>query len=659
MLTAFPPLKQAGEGLMSSPESAISKEFLQTSGYGAYSAATICGCNTRKYHGLLAAPAMPDSDEMHVLLSSLDEKVLSEDTAWRLSTHRYTGVYYPEGYRYITAFSASPFPSWIYEFGNAVLKKELLFDGQTNTLLIRYTLLDAPAEVTLCLLPMLAFRNVHALTRHNEQVNQQIIPLENGIAVQPYECYSTLYLQLSGPVTFTHTPDWYYHYEYEEEAQRGYDFHEDLYTPGYFELSLLPGQSIIFGAGLEGTDPAGYDTAFNTQVIEKKKPHTMEDHLKNAAAQFIIHKGDTACIKAGYYWFGTWGRDTCISLPGLTLLTDNAPAFIQVLNTLLSGLKDGLLPNTDSGGHIMYNTADASLWLIWALQQYVHYGYESPEEVWHTYHRELTSILQHYSKGTHYDIKMDVDGLLNAGRTGDALTWMDAVVDGGPVTPRNGKAVELNALWYNAICFCLELAYEAGDSSFEEEWGPYPPLIRTSFTHCFWDYEKRYLADHVQDGFKDWSIRPNQLFAVSLYYSPLTAHQQAEVMEKVVSELLTSRGLRTLSTSDPRYHGHYGGNQQVRDIAYHQGTVWPWLLAHFTTACLRVFRDAALPMLEELYAGMEPVLEEGCLHTIPEVFDGDYPHNGGGAVAQAWSVAELIRMKNIIHTYKTKPVPAA
>jgi predicted glycogen debranching enzyme len=299
----------------------------------------------------------------------------------------------------------------------------------------------------------------------------------------------------------------------------------------------------------------------------------------------------------------------------------------------------------------VYNTIDASLWLIWALQEYVHYR-QAAAEVWNNYSTHLTSILHHYKTGTHYGIRMDEDGLITGGQEGYSLTWMDAIVDGVPVTQRMGKPVEINALWYNAVCFCLQLALEADDKAFISEWEHYPRKLSEAFVNCFWDPEKNYLADCVNGTYKDWSVRPNQLFAVSLPYSPLTEEMQAAVMNKIKEELLTPRGLRSLSPADLRYRGHYGGDMPSRDRAYHQGTVWPWLLAHFAEGYLKVYKREALPLLKELYNGMAPALDELCLYSIAEVYEGDEPHKAGGAVAQAWSVAELLRLNDLINQYE-------
>jgi predicted glycogen debranching enzyme len=646
---------QFGSDIMSVPEKAISREFLLTSAQGTYSASTIYGCNMRKYHGLLVAPQPAIDDDDHVLLSSLDEKVISRGTAWRLSTHHYKDTFYPEGYRHIREFNASPTPSWIYEFDGALLKKEILLAETASQLLIRYTLLEAPAAVTLCLMPMLAFRSVHRVQKMSMYTNNHIREVQGGISISMYCHYTPLYLQLSSDGACITAPDWYYDFDYSVEQERGYYPKEDLYTPAYFSIQVSPGQSVIFSASLEESDPATYEALFGKMLKDKAMPQTFREYLRQAARQFIVQTPTGAIIKAGYYWFGSWGRDTCIALPGLTLLNGDDASFLKVTNTLLTGIKDGLLPNIAGNKYRAYNTIDASLWLIWALQQYVHYRHAAVE-VWNNYGAQLKSILHHYKTGTYYGIRMDTDGLITGGQEGYALTWMDAIVDGIPVTQRMGKPVEVNALWYNAICFCLQLALENGDEDFIREWEHYPGKVRDAFIDCFWDDQKGYLADCVNGTNKDWSVRPNQLLAVSLPYSPLVETMQLAVMIKVREELLTSRGLRSLSAADPHYCGHYGGDQPSRDRAYHQGTIWPWLLAHFAEGHLKVYKGAGLPLLKEIYNGMAPALDELCLYSIAEVYEGDHPHKAGGAVAQAWSVAELLRLHDVISQYEKSSI---
>ncbi|WP_143306436.1 amylo-alpha-1,6-glucosidase [Chitinophaga vietnamensis] len=634
---------------MNNLAAATGREYLLTGAQGTYTASTICGCNTRKYHGLFVAPQPQIDGDAHVLLSALDETVISEDGIWELGMHCYPGVYYPQGYQYIREFATQPVLRWKYQAGAVNLDKELLLDHKTDRLLIRYTVTAAPGPFTLRLLPLLAFRNMHTTGKANSCINGDILSMPDGISVRLYDAYLPLYLQLFSNAAFVPSPAWYFNAEYPVERERGYEFQEDLYTPGYFEVGLQAGQSVIFSAGLKAAQTADV-SAFDPQPDLRQAPASLDAYLRRAARQFIVNTNEGTIIKAGYYWFGVWGRDTCISLPGLTLLNGDVKTFQSVVNTLLRGLKDGLLPNAVINGHPTYNTADASLWLIWALQQYAQ-RYHARIAVWKEYGAAMQSILHHYRLGASFGIRMEEDGLIYAGEEGYALTWMDAVVNNRPVTPRAGKAVEINALWYNAVCFCLELATLAGDKYFIANWSEWPEKICLSFLQCFWNPVEQCLFDYVNGAFKDAAVRPNQLLAVSLPYSPLTPYMQQAVTDKVRKDLLTPRGLRTLSPKDDQYHGHFGGDQATRDHAYHQGIVWPWMLAHFAAAYLRVYKYEALPLLQELYKGMAHALDEYCLYSIAEVFDSDAPYKAGGAVAQAWSVAELLRMNDLIHHF--------
>lgn len=628
------------------------REFLLVSDNGTYAASSLCGCNSRKYHGMLVAPQAQLGDDNYVLLSAMDESVSKGDETWQLSTHQYQGTYYPEGFRYLHTFDNNAVPTWTYKLGNMVLTKEWLFLPGDNTLYVKYTLQEADSDVVLQLRPMLAFRNMHSLTHQNNQVNSAVSTIGNGISVQLYPAYTPLYLQTHPHSEFIPAADWYYNIVYKEEQKRGYDYLEDQYTPGYFELKLEAGKSVILAAGVKDANMKCVPLQINSLLNGKKVPVSICDYLRNSAHQFIIKNENRTFIKAGYYWFGSWGRDTCIALPGLTLLTGDVYYFRKIVDALLADIKEGIIPNAGSGDNACYNTADASLWLIWAMQQFVKY-YVTGERIWQMYGSALSAILSHYKDGAQSGIRMQEDGLITACEEKTALTWMDAVINNQPVTPRCGKAVEINALWYNAVSFCLQIAAEAGDKNFTKKWSAYPEKIRDSFVRCFWNSEKKYLADCVNDSYMDWSVRPNQLFAVSLPFSPLTEEQQKAVIDKIKEELLTPRGLRTLSPNDARYCGHYGGDQPTRDTAYHQGTVWPWMLGHFAEGYLRVYKQDGLPLLEEIYEGLAPALAESCLYTIPEVFDGDYPHKAGGAVSQAWSVAEILRFRNLLNNYRS------
>lgn len=616
--------------LMQELNYATTREYLVVARTGAYAASTIAGSNTRKYHGLLVTPQPQLDDADHVLLASMDERVDGNDPV-------------------VAVFAADPVPRWEYRSGASVIVKELLMDETENRVYVRYTLKEGPASVVLQLRPYLAFRNMHTVGKANDQADLTASEVDGGIKTRLYQRYDDLFLQVSGESQFIQHGYWYYDAEYIVEQERGYESHEDLYSPGYFELTLSEGKPVVFSAGLTLKKPdAGI---FQRLLSAQPVADTMKEKLFKAAKQFILQTNDGIVIRAGYYWFGSWGRDTCIALPGLTLLTGNIPAFTSVIDTMQAGLKDGLLSNRGIGEHAVYNTVDASLWFVWSLQYFAEH-YSNRIKVWTTYKEALTNILTYYRQGTLYNIRMDDDGLISAGQEGYSLTWMDAVIGDHHVTPRRGKPVEINALWYNAVCFCVEAARSAGDDTFVKEWEQYPAKIAASFKALFWDKEHGYLADCIQGEEKDWSVRPNQVFAVSLPYTALTAEMQKGVIEKVKAELLTPRGLRTLSPIDARYTANYGGTQLERDHSYHQGTVWPWLLAHFTEGYLKTSGEAAVPFLKKLYEGMAATLEECCFNSVAEVFDGNYPYKAGGAVAQAWSVAELIRMEQLISDFR-------
>lgn len=640
-----------GNVMLGNSDAPDSREVILSSNNGTYAATTLCGYNSRKYHGLFVAPQPQLDDDNYVLLSSLDESVINDGQIWRLSTHCYHNVYYPEGFRHIGTFNNNYHPTWTYRLGNMLLVKEWFFLTMDNTIYIKYTLKEADTPVILQLMPLLAFRNMHTLTHRNNQLNGAVMPVKDGISVQLYPGYTPLYLQTSGNARFVAKADWYYNFSYPEEQEKGYDYQEDLYTPGYFELEIKPYQPVIIGIGVKEADMEKTGLRISQLQKGRERSETICDYLRRSPSPFIINKDKRTIIKAGYYWFGSWGRDTCISLPGLTLLTGEVYYFRKIADTLLRDMKMGIIPNTGYGNNAVYNTADASLWLIWAMQQFSKY-YITGEKLWEIYGPALATIMEYYRLGSLFGIRMEDDGLIYAGEPGYALTWMDAIVDNQPVTPRYGKAVEINALWYNAVCFCLKIAAEAGDKDYVKKWAVYPEKIRNSFVCAFWNDNRNYLADYVNGSYKDWSVRPNQLFAVSLPFSPLTGDQQKAVIDNIKGELLTPRGLRTLSPRDAGYQGHYCGTQSARDMAYHQGTVWPWMLAHFAEGYLRVYKHQGLRLLEEIYYGLTPALKEHCLYSVAEVFDGDFPHKAGGAVAQAWSVAELLRFRNLLNNYK-------
>jgi predicted glycogen debranching enzyme len=632
-------------------EYSLKRELLRSNRAGSYASTTIIGCNTRKYHGLLIIPQPGIDNENHVLLSTLDETVIQHGELFHLGIHNYpNGVYHPKGHKYIRDFTTDPFPRITYRVGGVILAKETIFTADDRAM-VKYTLLEAHSPTRIRLQPFLAFRNLHKLSKENIWVEKKYEAVPGGIRVRMYQGYSDLYMQLSAENEYTHVPDWNRDIMYKEEQERGYEYTEDLYVPGFFEFDIEKGETVYFSAGTKAVSPAGLKRAFTAEQNKRIPRDNFENCLINAAQQFLVKRGTRTEVIAGFPWFGRWGRDTFISLPGLTLVTDDAKTCKAVIDTMLADLNGPLFPNLGSGSRSACNSADAPLWFFWALQHYaLHTG--TIKTIWKEFGEKMKMILEGYREGTEFNIRMDGDGLISAGEYGMALTWMDAVVHGKPVTPRMGKPVEINALWYNAVMFSIEAATQGGDKKFANEWSDIAGKIPASFVSVFWNETKGFLADYVDGDYKDWSVRPNMIFAASLPYSPVSEEIRKIVVSRVKQELLTPRGLRTLSPMSAAYKGNYSGDQSERDQAYHQGTVWPWLLGHFADAYLKLHGKSGLSFIKNLYAGFEPALTEYGIGTIAEIYDGDPPHTPRGAISQAWSVAELLRIGSLIRHYE-------
>jgi predicted glycogen debranching enzyme len=624
----------------------LSREVLRTNRAGSYASSTIINVNTRKYHGLLIVPQPLIDDQNHVLLSTLDETLVANDSEFHLSARMFPGgIVSPKGHKYIRDFQSHPNLGLTYRLGQIVLSKEYIFSKNEDRILIKYKLEDSLEPVTLKISPFLAYRNVNSLSKANTNVDTSYKEVQNGASWQMYQGYSRIYMQFSQNVEYTHTPDWHYNIEYIREMERGYPYIEDLFVPGFFEILMKKGDTLVISVGLEEKNPTTFKRQFSSEIKKRTPRDNFEHCLINAAEEFIIKSNKKTNIIAGYPWFGVWGRDTFITLPGLALTRNDEKSFKEVIKTMLASLKDGLFPNIMHGQEAVYNTVDASLWFIWALQQYTIMT-DKGNTVWKDYGKYIKQILEAFKSGTNLSIKMHDNGLIWAGEKGKAITWMDAVVNGKPVTPRTGYNVEVNALWYNAIKFSLELAKNAEDKEFVNNWKEIPELTKNNFNLMFWDNDKGYLADYVDDENKNWDVRPNQIFAVSMPYSMLDDSQKYQVVDKVKSELLTTRGLRTLSPKNPNYKGRYFGDQNTRDSACHQGVVWPWLLGAYAEAYLKIYNsENDKEHVRSLYKGFEEEMNQAGIGTISEVYDGDPPHNPGGAISQAWSVSELLRIK--------------
>lgn len=632
-------------------EYSLYREILRTNRAGSYLCTTLSGCNTRKYHGLLICPLEEMDGGKHVLLSSLDETVIQHEAEFNLGIHKYSGDHYePKGHKYIRDIEVEHIPKTIYRVGGVVLQRERLLVENEQQVLIKYTLLDAHSPTTLRFKPFLAFRNVHTLSKANLYANAKYKPVDNGVKVRMYDGYPYLHMQFSKEPEFIPVPHWYYNVEYLKEQNRGYDYQEDLFVPGYFELPISKGESIVFSAGTMETKPLGLKQKFTREENKRIPRDTFLGNIDNAAQQFIFRKNDKTDIIAGFPWYGPRPRQTFVALPGLTLERDEPETFEKVIDTQLEHLDDGLFPKLCGLYDCEYDASDISLWFFWALQEYHSYAKNS-KHIWSKYGPAMKQILNGYLKGQKFNIKMNEKGLISATADDIALTWMDSYINGKPVVQRQGMAVEVNALWYNAICFALELAYANSDKVFIDEWEPLSLTVAQSFIEIFWDDRKGYLADYATDNYKNWAIRPNMLLAASLDYSPLDREKQKLVLSVVKKQLLTPRGLRSLSPQDPMYKGQCEGSPEERELAVHEGTVWPWFIQFFVKAYLNIHKRGGLPFVQKIMEGFEEEMSEHCIGTISETYNGNPPHTAKGSISQAWSVAAVIKAWKMVREY--------
>ena len=630
-------------------EYSLQREFLRTNRSGAYSSSTIAMCNTRKYHGVLIVRLDDLDGGKHVLLSSLDETVIQHNEEFKLGIHKFPGEFYePKGHKYIRNYENETIPKLTYRVGGVVLTKTRLLVENTNQVIIKYTLEEANSPTTLRFKPFLAFRNVHNLSKANMVANGKYTKVKNGIKMCLYEGYPELHMQFSKDVDFIPVPDWYRNIEYIKEQARGYEYQEDLYVPGYFELPIKKGESVFFSASTELCDPSTLKKHYALEKTRRIPRDSFINCLLNSAQQFIWEWKDGKDIVAGFPWYDSIPRETFIALPGLLLTQSNISTYEQILKTNLNRLKDGLLPKY-AGVPSDYDAADAPLFAFQAIQELK--PYKEKKELWKTYGSYLKEILLNYKKGTRFNIHMDSNGLIYAKQDGVALTWMDSYVDGKPVTPRGGLTVEINAAWYNAVCFALELAEASKDKAFISEWNGYPTLIAESFLDVFWSDKMGFLADFVDGTYTDWSVRPNMIFAASFEYSPLSRDQKKLIVSKVRNELLTPRGLRSLAPVDHNYKGSCVGNVSIRSAAAHNGSAYPFLMYPFVKAYLDIHKAGGLSFVKQAMAGFEEEMSEHCLGTLSEIYEGNPPHTARGAISMAWNVGGVLSATSLIEKF--------
>ncbi|MBP6065879.1 glycogen debranching enzyme N-terminal domain-containing protein [Bacteroides sp.] len=635
--------------LMINLEESLPREILRTNKSGAYHCTTIVDCNTRKYHGLLVIPVPNLDDDNHVLLSSLDETVIQHGAEFNLGLHKYQGDHYsPNGHKYIREFDCECIPATTYRVGGVILRKEKIFVHHENRILIRYTLVDAHSATTLRFRPFLAFRSVREYTHENSEASREYQVIENGIKTCMYPGYPELFMQLNKKNEFHFDPNWYKGIEYTKEQERGYDFNEDLYVPGYFEVDIKKGESVIFSAGISEVSPRRLKPIFNAEVIDRTPRNSFYHCLKNSAHQFHNKQGDNHYILAGYPWFKCRARDLFVSLPGLTLAIDEVEEFEEVMKTAEKAIRYFINDEPLDSKIYEISDPDVLLWAVWAIQQYA--KETSREQCRTNYGALLEDIMEYIRQRRHDNLFLHENGLLYANGIDKPITWMNSMVHGRPVVPRTGYIVELNSLWYNALRFVSELVREEGNTSLADSLDAQAALTAKSFVDIFLN-EYGYLFDYVNGHMMDWSVRPNMIFTVAFDYSPLERGQKKRLLDIVTKELLTPKGLRTLSPKSGGYNPNYVGAQMERDYAYHQGTAWPWLMGFYMEAYLRIYKISGISFVERQLIGLEDEMTSHCIGSLSELFDGNPPFRGRGAVSFAMNVAEILRVLKLLSKY--------
>ena len=638
------------KALMTNLEESLSKELLRTNRSGAYSCSTIVDCNTRKYHGLLVVPVPELDDENHVLLSSLDVTVIQHGAEFNLGLHKYQGNNYsPKGHKYIREFDCDKVPTTLYRVGGVLLKKEVVFQHYEDRILLRYTLVDAHSATTLRFRPFLAFRSVRQFTHENTTASRGYFSVDNGIKTCMYAGYPDLYMQFNKKNEFVFQPDWYRGVEYPKEQERGYASNEDLYVPGYFEMNIRKGESIVFAASTAEIKSGSLKKLFDDEVNERNPRDNFFHCLVNAAHQFHISmKNDDRYLLAGYPWFKCRARDTFIALPGLTLAIEEQDYFELVMKTAERGLREFMNGEPLTVKLYEIEQPDVLLWCVWAIQQYA--KEVGNEKCLQMYGKLLKDMIHFIEEGNHPNLRLDSNGLLHTEGRDRAVTWMNSMANGRPIVPRTGYIVEFNALWYNALKFAAAMAEQNNETENVARYEALAELCQRSFVDTFLN-EYGYLFDYVDGNMMDWSVRPNMIFAVALDYSPLSQDQKKSVLDVCTRELLTPKGLRSLSPKSGGYNPIYVGPQTQRDYAYHQGTAWPWLGGFYMEACLKLYKRTRLSFIERQMVGYEDEVFSHCIGTIPELFDGNPPFSGRGGISFAVNVAEILRTLELLEKY--------
>ena len=628
-------------------EYSLKREIIEANKSGACCNTSIVTCNTRRYHGLLAVPVTEFGGGKYMLLSSLDESLVMGGKQFNLGIHCYGDTYEPRGHKYIIDFDAFPVPMVTYKVGGIIFTKTIMMAPDNDQLLIKYELLEAPSKVSLTLKPFLAFRSVHSLTSQNPKAYTGYEDVDSGVSFRLYDGFPDLNLQISGKASFKSQPYWYNGITYSDEYRRGFDCREDLFVPGYFATELKPGESVVFSASVNEVSSKTLKRKFTDYLKKRKDVYSYHDLLvRNADLLKSVVDGKER-INAGFSWLETGLlRETIIALPGLTLYANGDKAeFEKILDNLIADEQERLFRRTTQ--------VESPLRLTDTIQQYIHFGADE-KHVWKKYGETLKGIIESYAPGCRKEVTMHPNGLLWAQKDGVALSWMNAYVHGRPVTERAGYQVETNAFWYNALCFAIDMETEYGPegSAFVAKWTPIRDLVKENFQPTFWKQEWGYLADYVGNGPVDPAVRPNQLFAACLDYCPIDEELKSDIVATIKTELLTKRGIRTLSPRNEAYRGVYEGSQIDRDLAYHQGCAFPMLLAPYIDLLFKMMGSTFYKRAEYLVEGFYQDINKHGVGLFSELYDGDPPHEPHGAISCACSTSALLRIDYIMNQYK-------
>lgn len=636
------------KNLLINLEQSLRLEVLRTNQSGAYHCTTIVGANTRKQHGLLVIPVPEIDDNSHVLLSSLDETVIQHGAPFNLGLHRYSGgVYSPNGHKYIREYDCERVPTHTFRVGGVILKREKIFITNENRILIRYTLVDAHSKTTLQFRPFLAFRNANDLCVENQVASRDYKEVSNGISTCMYEGYPELFMQVNHKPKFVFDPYWYKGIEYIKDQERGIPYTEDLYVPGYFEVDMKKGDTIIFSAGVSEVNTRQLTKMYEDEIKTRTPRTSFYNCLKNSAKQFYMTNADGHYMLAGYPWFKVRARDEFIALPGCTLSNHHRPDFEAIMDTAKEAFTRWM-ETGEPDKHLQgIDLPDVPLWAAWAIQRYSH-DTDVPTAR-ERYGELVAQLIDFIIDGKHPNLQVDDNGLVRTDGTRQPMSWMDSArPDGTPLIPRTGYLVEFNALWYNALMFLLQMyADDKQMQSRVERWQKISDAYAESFAPTFLN-DYGYLYDYVNGSYTDLSVRPNMVIAVGVDHTPLDRRQRKRILDFITRELLTPKGLRTLSPNSYGYNPWYVGNPEQREKAYYSGSARPWLMGFYCHAYVKVFGIGGLSFVNRMMIGFEDEMSQGAIGTLSELYDGNPPFIGRGAVSFAANVGEILRVLRLL-----------